>query len=228
MVTRASTPSSRSARTVLVMRQAGSSAPSSRTVGLARDVNRMDPPNTWIRETSVIVSGCTFEVSPLIRCSKPSRIPTTSQPVFRASIVAAEITELIPGAGPPPHRIPSLTIFLPRELPTAGPGHSRPGHLLVSPISGRRPRPCLKARPLGAELERGPPTDQEFIVRKAASLALVVALAIVPAAGAAHSARADSIQERLDRARARHEAAQKAVSQAEDQLTPLLDAYRRL
>src|SRR5439155_24836686 len=42
-------------------------------------------------------------------------IPTTSQPVFRASIVAAEITELIPGAGPPPHRIPSLTIL--RSIP---------------------------------------------------------------------------------------------------------------
>ena len=65
-------------------------------------------------------------------------------------------------------------------------------------------------------------------MRKAASVALVVALAIVPAAGAAHPARADSIQERLDRARARHGAAQKAVSQAEDHLAPLLDAYRRL
>ena len=65
-------------------------------------------------------------------------------------------------------------------------------------------------------------------MRKAASVALVVALAIVPGAGVAHPARADSIQERVDRARARHEAAQKAVSQAEDHLAPLLDAYRRL
>jgi hypothetical protein len=37
-------------------------------------------------------------------------IPRTSQPEFRASIVAAEMTEFIPGAGPPPHKIPSLTL----------------------------------------------------------------------------------------------------------------------
>jgi hypothetical protein len=36
-------------------------------------------------------------------------IPSTSHPEFRASIVAAEMTEFIPGAGPPPHRIPSFT-----------------------------------------------------------------------------------------------------------------------
>ncbi|HMD93823.1 MAG TPA: hypothetical protein VKG80_14395, partial [Trebonia sp.] len=30
-------------------------------------------------------------------------------PSFRASIVAAEMTEFIPGAGPPPHKIPSFT-----------------------------------------------------------------------------------------------------------------------
>ena len=36
-------------------------------------------------------------------------IPSTSHPEFRASIVAAEMTEFIPGAGPPPHKIPSLT-----------------------------------------------------------------------------------------------------------------------
>src|SRR5205809_5178640 len=89
-------------------------------------------------------------------CALPI-FPRTSHPELRASIVAAEITELIPGAGPPPHRIPSFTVFLPRELPRGGPGHSRPGHLPVSPISGRRPGPRLKARPLGAEFERGPP-----------------------------------------------------------------------
>ena len=36
-------------------------------------------------------------------------IPRMSHLVFRASIVAAEMTEFIPGAGLPPHRIPSLT-----------------------------------------------------------------------------------------------------------------------
>ena len=65
-------------------------------------------------------------------------------------------------------------------------------------------------------------------MRKAASLAVVAALAVVPAAGAAHLAMADSIQAQLARARARHQAAQKAVSQAEAHLAPLLDAYRRL
>jgi hypothetical protein len=44
-----------------------------------------------------------------MRCWKPSTIPRTSHPEFRASIVAAEMTEFIPGAGPPPHRIPSFT-----------------------------------------------------------------------------------------------------------------------
>jgi hypothetical protein len=36
-------------------------------------------------------------------------MPSTSHPEFRASIVAAEMTEFIPGAGPPPHKIPILT-----------------------------------------------------------------------------------------------------------------------
>jgi hypothetical protein len=36
-------------------------------------------------------------------------IPRTSHPELRASIVAAEITEFIPGAGPPPHKIPRRT-----------------------------------------------------------------------------------------------------------------------
>src|SRR5947207_950916 len=48
-------------------------------------------------------------------------MPTTSHPVFTASMVAAEITELIPGAGPPPHRIP--TLCLPSAiLPDSSPG----------------------------------------------------------------------------------------------------------
>src|SRR5918996_3115913 len=46
-----------------------------------------------------------------MRWSNPSRIPTTSHPVFLASMVAAEITELIPGAGPPPHRMPSFIVL---------------------------------------------------------------------------------------------------------------------
>src|SRR5439155_10942369 len=61
----------------------------------------MEPPRAWIRDTSVIESGRTCAVDPWMRCSNPSRIPITSQPEFTASIVAAEMTELIPGAGPP-------------------------------------------------------------------------------------------------------------------------------
>ena len=88
--------------------QSGSEAFSSRTVGLAREVRMTDPPWTWILDTSVIDSGRASPVRPSMRFSKPSVIPMTSHPEFRASIVAAEITEFIPGAGPPPHRIPSV------------------------------------------------------------------------------------------------------------------------
>ena len=58
------------------------------------------PPSAWIRDTSVIAERPRVFVEPSMRCSNPSRIPTTSHPVFTASIVAAEITEFIPGAGP--------------------------------------------------------------------------------------------------------------------------------
>jgi hypothetical protein len=59
-------------------------------------------------------------------------IPRTSHPEFRASIVAAEMTEFIPGAGPPPHKIPSFThpsSQQPGELAKhadPGPGGDRP------------------------------------------------------------------------------------------------------
>src|SRR3989475_7047982 len=73
----------------------------------------MEPPRAWIRDTSVIESGRTCAVDPWMRCSTPPGIPITSQPESTASIVAAEMTELIPGAGPPPHRIPSLGLRSP-------------------------------------------------------------------------------------------------------------------
>ena len=98
----------RDARQALI-RQSGSGAPSSRAVGLARDVNRIEPPSAWMRDTSGMPSATVWSVAPSIRWAKPSMIPTTSHPEFTASIVAAEMTELIPGAGPPPQRIPSLT-----------------------------------------------------------------------------------------------------------------------
>jgi hypothetical protein len=40
--------------------------------------------------------------------SKPSRMPRTSTPSSWLRIVAAEMTLLIPGAGPPPTRIASF------------------------------------------------------------------------------------------------------------------------
>lgn len=65
-------------------------------------------------------------------------------------------------------------------------------------------------------------------MRKSASLVLALALAALSEAGSAHVAVADSVQERLAHAKAEHEAAQEAVSQAEAHLGRLLDAYRRL
>ena len=129
IVTSAPIPSFRSDSRQARSRQPGSAAPGSRTVGLAREVRRIDPPRAWILDTSVMDSGRT-SVWPSIRCSKPSMIPSTSHPSFRASIVAAEMTEFIPGAGPPPHRIPS---FIPPSLQRRGnpdkrigPGTSEP------------------------------------------------------------------------------------------------------
>jgi hypothetical protein len=106
IVTSAPIPSFRSDSRQACSRQSGSAAPSSRTVGLAREVRMTDPPRAWILDTSVMDSGRASSVRPSMRCWKPSMIPRTSHPEFRASIVAAEMTEFIPGAGPPPHKDP--------------------------------------------------------------------------------------------------------------------------
>src|SRR2546425_13041801 len=88
-----------------------------------------------MRETSVMESGRTCWVDPWIRCSNPSRIPNPVQPEFTASIVAAEMTELIPGAGPPPHRIPSLGLAWPMVPPPqpriGGRGSARTGRTSI-------------------------------------------------------------------------------------------------
>ena len=132
IVTSASTSSLRSDSRQACSRQSGSAAPSSRTVGLAREVRMTDPPRTWILDTSVMDSGRASSIRPSIRCSKPSMIPTTSHPEFRASIVAAEMTEFIPGAGPPPHRIPIFTApssqqpGAPDKQPARDPNHALP------------------------------------------------------------------------------------------------------
>src|SRR5882762_3133942 len=50
-------------------------------------------------------SGVTWSMSPCMIHSNPSRTPSTSTASSRARIVAAPMTLLIPGAGPPPTRI---------------------------------------------------------------------------------------------------------------------------
>src|SRR5438128_6169104 len=101
----------------------------------------MEPPRAWIRDTSVIESGRTCAVDPWMRCSNPSRIPITSQPEFTASMVAEEMTELIPGAGPPPHRMPILVFELAigplqrdRERDPGTVRHGRRGRTGLQPV----------------------------------------------------------------------------------------------
>ena len=74
-------------------------------VGLAREIPMCDPPRKWMRLTLSIVSGVVCSMLPCISHSNPSRMPTTSMPSSWARIVAALMTLLIPGAGPPPTRI---------------------------------------------------------------------------------------------------------------------------
>src|SRR5215831_6461006 len=61
-----------------------------------------------MRLTASIVSGVTCSTSPRISPSKPSRTPMTSIPSRTARIVAAPMTLLMPGAGPPPTRMASF------------------------------------------------------------------------------------------------------------------------
>ena len=137
IVTSAPIPSFRSDSRQACSLQSGSAASSSRTVGLAREVRRIDPPWTWILDTSVMDSGRASSIRPSIRCWKPSMIPSTSHPEFTASIVAAEMTEFIPGAGPPPHKIPIFTT----------PSSQQPG--APDKRSARDPEPCPTTNPAG-------------------------------------------------------------------------------
>ena len=65
-------------------------------------------------------------------------------------------------------------------------------------------------------------------MRKIASLVLLAALAAGAAAAPAGRARADSVQDKLNKARANQHDALKALAQAEGHLSGLLDAYRGL
>ena len=75
-------------------------------VGFSREVPRIEPPSRCTRDTSSIASGCSPDGSRRTRCLNPSRMPMTSKPWLSASMVAAEMTALMPGAGPPPTRMP--------------------------------------------------------------------------------------------------------------------------
>ena len=79
-------------------------------VGLAREMPMCEPPRKWMRLTSSMVSGRTWSMLPCMIHSKPSRTPSTSTPSSAPRMVAAPITLLMPGAGPPPTRMAS---FLP-------------------------------------------------------------------------------------------------------------------
>ena len=105
-------------------------------VGLARAVRRIEPPSKWIWDSPPMSSSCTRETSPSMSHLKPSSQPSTRSPRFRASMVAAAMTALMPGAGPPPTRIASVFMGS--------------GYATSCSISGRywpeRARPLSRAR----------------------------------------------------------------------------------
>src|SRR6185436_13202676 len=78
-----------------------------------------------MRLTSSRLSGRTSSTRPCMRRSNPSRIPRTSTPCSSARMVAALITLLIPGAGPPPTKMASFSFdtsfsFFPRTVASRG------------------------------------------------------------------------------------------------------------
>src|SRR5213594_1146937 len=96
--------------------------------------------------------------------SKPSRTPSTSTASSRARMVAAPMTLLIPGAGPPPTRIASvLRSVIAVSLPSRGPGaplapredQDRRDRDRDPPRGGRAeaPRPLARREPIGLALE---------------------------------------------------------------------------
>src|SRR5712671_2807581 len=134
-------------------------------VGLAREMPMWEPPRKWIRLTSPMSSGVTWSMSPCMIHSNPSRTPSTSTASNRARIVAAPITLLIPGAGPPPTRIASvLRSVIAVSLPSRGPGaplapcedQDRRYRDADPPRGGRAeaPRPLARREPIGLALER--------------------------------------------------------------------------
>jgi len=104
-------------------------------VGLAREIPMNDPPRKWIRLTASMVSGMTCSTLPCITHSKPSWMPSTSTPSSTHRMVAAPMTALMPGAGPPPTKIAS---FLRSLIGSA----AWPGRPLRAPALQRSPVRC--------------------------------------------------------------------------------------
>src|SRR5256885_9923658 len=111
-------------------------------------------------------SGVTWSMSPCMIHSNPSRMPSTSTASNRARIVAAPITLLIPGAGPPPTRIASVfrsVMVLPRAsrglgAPLAPRQDGDRRHRNSDPHTGgpaQAPRPLGRCQPVGFALEGG-------------------------------------------------------------------------
>src|SRR6266571_4236480 len=134
-------------------------------VGLEREMPMWEQPRMLILLTSPMSSGVTWSMSPCMIHSNPSRMPSTSTASNRARIVAAPITLLIPGAGPPPTRIASVfrsVMVVPRA--SRGPGaplapreNGDRRHRDADPPSRSRPeapRPLGRREPVGLALER--------------------------------------------------------------------------
>ena len=130
---------------------------SGRLVGFAREMPMQEPPRKWMRLVSSIVSGVTCETSPVMSHWKPSWSPTTSTSERQARMVAAPMTLLMPGAGPPATTMASLLLGELSELSDNGPdlveslsraARSRsPG--AIARIVARR-RPCRPQEGVGS------------------------------------------------------------------------------
>ena len=96
-------------------------------VGFSREVPSTEPPARWTRDTSSMASGRSFDGVAPDQVLEAVRMPTTSKPSLIASIAADEMTVLMPGAGPPPTRMPSLfPAFMDARILSARPPSCQP------------------------------------------------------------------------------------------------------
>ena len=139
-------------------------------VGFSREVPSIDPPSRCTRDTSSIASGRSPDGSRRTRCLNPSRMPMTSKPWLIASMVAAEMTALMPGAGPPPTRMPSrFPAFMDARIlsaPRHGVNRKRSRDMIWRPSEGSRmrfrsPLLAIAATPLALALTTTPLLGQD-------------------------------------------------------------------